>query len=118
MIYRVDVRAKGINPAGESVRQQIGEMGIDAGHTQSARIFLIDTDSDQHQIARAARELLADPIVETATVNAPARGGSVIEIHLKPGVMDPVAASTEMALRDIGILARQVRTGRAYAFEH
>src|SRR5262249_16035179 len=43
--------------------------------------------------------------------------GSLIEVHLKPGVMDPVAASTEMALRDMGIALRQVRTGREYHFE-
>ena len=40
--------------------------------------------------------------------------GSRIEIHLKPGVMDPVAASTEMAIRDMGIEINQVRTGRAF----
>ena len=28
--------------------------------------------------------------------------------------MDPVAASTEMAVRDMGIAVREVRTGRAY----
>src|SRR5688500_11015895 len=31
--------------------------------------------------------------------------------------MDPVAASTEMALRDMGLDVREVRTGRAYLFE-
>jgi len=44
-------------------------------------------------------------------------GHSLIEIHLKPGVMDPVAASTEMALRDMGVDVRQVRTGRAYVMQ-
>ena len=39
---------------------------------------------------------------------------SRIEVHLKPGVMDPVAASTEVALRDLGLKVRQVRTGRAF----
>ena len=37
-------------------------------------------------------------------------------MHLKPGVMDPVAASTEMAIRDMGLAVTQVRTGRAYRF--
>ena len=31
--------------------------------------------------------------------------------------MDPVAASTEMALRDMGINVREVRTGRAYLID-
>src|SRR5439155_510024 len=42
---------------------------------------------------------------------------SRIEIHLKPGVMDPVAASTGMAIRDMGLSVREVRTGRAYLIE-
>src|SRR5207245_4984099 len=43
--------------------------------------------------------------------------GGRIEIHLKPGVMDPVAASTEMAIRDMGLPVKEVRTGRAYLIE-
>ncbi|MBC8108226.1 MAG: phosphoribosylformylglycinamidine synthase subunit PurS, partial [Anaerolineae bacterium] len=44
--------------------------------------------------------------------------GSRIEIHLQPGVMDPVASSTEMALRDAGLPAKQVRTGRAFVMKN
>src|SRR5205823_480658 len=44
-------------------------------------------------------------------------GRSRIEIHLKPGVMDPVAASTEMAIGDMGLPIRAVRTGRAFLIE-
>ena len=39
---------------------------------------------------------------------------AVIEVHLKPGVMDPVAASTEQAIRDMGLPAVAVRTARRY----
>src|SRR5207302_3482216 len=84
-------------------------------------IFLIDTDADQAAVQRVARELLADPIVEDATlVDRGLRDDdahSRIEIHLKPGVMDPVAASTEMAVRDMGLPVKEVRTGRAYLIE-
>src|SRR4029079_1335972 len=71
------------------------------------------------QVDRVAKELLADPIVEEAAVleKPPVDAGSRIEIHLKPGVMDPVAASTEMAIRDMGLNVREVRTGRAYEIE-
>ena len=127
MIYRIDVRAASAgasaDPLGQAVRQQIVEYGTDVGSVTTARIFLIDTDSPRPEIERAARELLADPVVERAELVDPKAHGfsrgnaSLIEIHLKPGVMDPVAASTEMALRDIGIDVREVRTGRAYAIE-
>src|SRR5947207_600834 len=131
MIYRIDVRGRdvgatrgGADPIGEAVRQQILELGTDVGRVSTSRIFLIDVDADQLQIRRVATELLADPIVEEAEVTsstAPLNGdttGSRIEIHLKPGVMDPVGASTEMAIRDMGIAVREVRTGRAYLLQH
>src|SRR4051794_9835121 len=105
MIHRVDVRVIPAprdvgDPPGESIRQQITELGVDIGSISTSRIFLIDTDAAQRDIERIARELLTDQIIETAELlsqqprQAPAN--SRIEIHLKPGVMDPVAASTEM----------------------
>jgi phosphoribosylformylglycinamidine synthase len=123
MIYRIDVRtvpaSDGADPVGESLRQQIAEFGTQVGPITTSRVFLIDADASREQLERAARELLADPIVEQAEVagsNSPVDSGiSLIEIHLKPGVMDPVASSTEMALRDMGVPVREVRTGRAYA---
>src|SRR5690242_10832511 len=125
MIYRIDVRtvlaaregAAGSDPVGEAVCHQIQEFGTSVGPITTSRIFLIDTTAPESQVARAARELLADPIIERADVMSAAphdNGHSRIEIHLKPGVMDPVAASTELALRDMGIEVKEVRTGRAY----
>ena len=125
MIYRIDVRTMspargGQDPVGESVRRQIEEFGTSVGPITTSRIFLIDTPAGRQDVARAAEKLLADPIIEQATF-ADARsdddGQSRIEIHLKPGVMDPVAASTEMALRDMGLDVKEVRTGRAYLIE-
>src|SRR3954452_22319602 len=104
MIYRIDVRTAGGpraandeagDPLGQSIRQQIIEFGNDVGAVSTARIFLIDAgDASAEQMRRAARELLADPIVEQADIvepdATPRDAGSRIEIHLKPGVMDPV----------------------------
>ncbi|HZN68905.1 MAG TPA: phosphoribosylformylglycinamidine synthase subunit PurS, partial [Tepidisphaeraceae bacterium] len=103
---------------GEALRHQIAEFGATVGPIDTARIFLIDTDADTADVSRAATGLLVDPVVEKADMVPPGHGDddghSRIEVHLKPGVMDPVAASTEMALRDMGIPVREVRTGRAY----
>ena len=121
MIYRIDVAGKMADAVGNSVRQQIAEAGVAVGAVSSRRIFLIESSSPREWIERAARELLADPLVEDAIVFAALPSGdkgSRIEIHLKPGVMDPVAASTEMALRDMGIEVKEVRTGRAYLLEN
>src|SRR5688572_25409261 len=130
MIYRIDVRtlapARGgeaaVDPVGEAIRHQIAEFGTNVGPISTRRIFLIDTDADAGQVQRVARELLADPVVEEAEVVSPPgnngrEGHGRIEVHLKPGVMDPVAASTEMAMRDMGLPVKEVRTGRAYLIE-
>src|SRR3954466_10903549 len=131
MIYRIDVRTQSehvrggvaaLDPVGEAVRHQIAEFGTSVGPITTRRIFLIDADSDQQQVRDAAQQLLADPIAERADlVVAGSTNGtgnkSLIEIHLKPGVMDPVAASTEAALRDLGVVVNEVRTGRAYEIE-
>src|SRR5688572_27537659 len=138
MIHRIDVRttpparearggraaaAAAADPLGEAVRHQIAEFGPDVGPITTSRIFLIDTDAAHDDIRRVAAELLADPVVEQAAVVSDSPGGagqngrSLIEVHLKPGVMDPVAASTEMAIRDMGLPVREVRTGRAYWME-
>jgi len=126
MIHRIDVSltaaggAAAFDSLGQAVRQQIAELGMCAGPIRTARIFLIDSPADRSAMLRVARELLADPILETADLlDSPPqdRGVSRIEVHLQPGVMDPVAASTQMAIRDMGIDVREVRTGRAYLIE-
>ena len=58
--------------------------------------FFLSTPTPIRQASNALRELIADPVVESAKIVASApddTGRSRIEIHLKPGVMDPVAAS-------------------------
>src|SRR5207248_5848895 len=84
------------------------------------RIFLLDTAASREEVGRVAAELLADPVVEEARAvdgRLSDAGKSRIEIHLKPGVMDPVADSTEMAIRDMGLTIREVRTGRAFVID-
>jgi phosphoribosylformylglycinamidine synthase II len=119
MIHRIDVRQLDADSLGQSVRQQIVELGSDVGAVSTRRIFLIDTDAQTETIRRAADELFADPIVERFDLlqRPPMDSGSRIEVHLKPGVMDPVAASAEMVLRDRGIPVRQIRTGKAFLLE-
>ncbi|QOV91942.1 phosphoribosylformylglycinamidine synthase subunit PurS [Humisphaera borealis] len=134
MIYRIDVRSKvhagsGVSDAaalaaqdslGASIRQQIAEFGSDVGPISTSRVFFLDTDASAADVLKIAGDLLADLVVESAEVverssnHADPAGTSRIEVHLKPGVMDPVADSTEMAIRDMGLNVREVRTGRAF----
>jgi phosphoribosylformylglycinamidine synthase len=128
MIFRIDISSDlpakdgqlAPDPAGQALRQQAAELGYKLGPILARRIFLIDVDSPPADFAKQAMALLADPVVEAAEVFDWAKvdeNKSRIEVHLKPGVMDPVAASTEMALRDLGLKVKQVRTGRAFIFD-
>jgi phosphoribosylformylglycinamidine synthase len=93
---------------------------------RSAKLFLIElAEQDHHGEAATARriadELLTDPVVETCSIlfagdQIPeAEGALSIEVHPKPGVMDPVAQSTALALTDMGVRTSSIRT--AHRFE-
>lgn len=123
MVYRIDVSTRPhcsvADPQSSAVRSQIQQLGIDPGEVRVLRVFFLDTTASREQVQRIASHLLADPVVEQACVvdTIPSDASTCrIEVHLKPGVMDPVAASTEMAIRDMGLSVTQVRTGRAYLF--
>ena len=58
MIFRIDVRARGADTLGESVRQQIAEFGRSVGPVSTRRVFLIDTDAPAEQIEAVATQLL------------------------------------------------------------
>ncbi len=94
----------------------------------AAQGYLIEGSIDLGSVRRAAKELLADPIVESwiaAEIGDPAleplpsgRGpiDKPILVHVlpKPGVMDPAGLSTQQALARMGLDATAVRTFRKY----
>ncbi|MBX3432736.1 MAG: phosphoribosylformylglycinamidine synthase subunit PurL [Pirellulales bacterium] len=88
---------------------------------------------DEAAARKLARELFADPVAEEPVVAPighadlvapPARlaaEGAVepvllVQVLLKPGVMDPVAQTAETAARDLGVEVDAVRTLRKYWF--
>jgi phosphoribosylformylglycinamidine synthase II len=105
---------------GQSVLEDIQELGIDSVQAvQSARVFLIEADFDKDFAERLARELLADPVCEEYYIgrSGPPAGlakATLIEVHLKSGVTDPVAESVMAAIADMGVKADNVRTARKY----
>ena len=105
---------------GQSVWEDIKELGISLVQAvQSAKVFLIEADFDEDFAGRVARELLADPVCEEYYVgrSGPPAGlarATLIEVHLKSGVTDPVAESVMAAVADMGIKAGHVRTARKY----
>jgi phosphoribosylformylglycinamidine synthase II len=105
---------------GRDVLSDIRELGIDSVlEVQSARVFLIDGDFDDEFAKRIASELLSDAVCEDYYIGksaAPAglAKATIIEIHLKSGVTDPVAESVMAAIEDMGEKCATVRTARKY----
>jgi len=105
---------------GKSVLDGIGELGITSVQAvQSAKVFLIEADFDRAFVERVGRELLADPVCEEYYIGrsgAPAglAKATLIEVHLKSGVTDPVAESVRTAIADMGAETGNVRTARKY----
>ncbi|MDY6913845.1 MAG: phosphoribosylformylglycinamidine synthase subunit PurL [Planctomycetota bacterium] len=118
MIHRIEIRpAEGFSdPHAEGVRHQIAELGIESvDAVQSARLFFLAGELDEADARRIAEGLLIDPVIEQYLLaGGNGAGAAVIEVHLKPGVMDPVAASAEAAIRDMGFAVSSVRTARRY----
>ncbi len=134
MLWEVDIHPAEGQPdlTAHQVAAAAAELGIaqDLAVT-SARGYLIQGDLDQDQIARLADELLADRVVERPIV-APVgdktllcrwplarqslapQSPYVIHVLPKPGVMDPVAMSTQAAIADFGMKAEAVRTLKKY----
>jgi phosphoribosylformylglycinamidine synthase len=105
---------------GKSVLEEIKELQIGSVEAiQSAKVFLIEADFDEAFAKRLAKELLADPVCEEYYIgrSGPPTGlakATLIEVHLKSGVTDPVAESVMTAIADMGVTVGNVRTARKY----
>ncbi|NLX14043.1 MAG: phosphoribosylformylglycinamidine synthase [Phycisphaerales bacterium] len=109
-----------------AVLHDIHELGLShVSRVVSGRLFLIQGDIAEPDINRVADELLVDPITEVGhitpvsqyTDEPPSQQHAIIEVHLKGGVMDPVAASTLSAIRDMGIDAETLEAATARIYE-
>ena len=118
MVHRVEIRAKAGfgDPHADGVFTHIKELGIEAvSGVRSARLFFLAGELSAGEAETVAADLLVDPVIEEYRVGTgEGNGRAVIEVHRKPGVMDPVAASAEQAIRNMGLDIRSVCTARRY----
>lgn len=81
------------------------------------RGYLLEGSFHHHDVMRIAEELLADPVLETASaclVDHQKLNSNDVTILRKPGVMDPTAESALRTIRQLGLNVAQVRTFRRY----
>ncbi len=122
MNYRIEVTYKPefFDAQGHEVLANIQQLGIHSvTDVQSVRLFFIGGDLTPAELDRIAAELLADPVNETYVTGKSECSNTkdpvtLFEVHLQPGVTDPVAESATMAIADMGIQVDYVRTGRKY----
>ncbi|MGA1980702.1 MAG: phosphoribosylformylglycinamidine synthase subunit PurL [Sedimentisphaerales bacterium] len=118
--FEVFNRAGFADVHGNRILEDIRELGIRSVEAvQSAKVFLIEAEFDKGFAERLAKELLTDTVCEEYYIGrsgAPAglAKATLIEVHLKSGVTDPVAESVMAAIADMGVKANNVRTARKY----
>ncbi|MCC7083417.1 MAG: phosphoribosylformylglycinamidine synthase subunit PurL, partial [Pirellulales bacterium] len=131
MLWEIDIHPLPGTPDrdGEHVAGMARELGIaDNLSVRSARGFLLDSTSiDEEQAQQLAKELFVDGTVERAVVGHIGDGqltaapsgyeAALLQVLLKPGVMDPVAQSAEAAVADFGYSLTALRTLRKYWIE-
>lgn len=120
-LYRVEIagRTPSASPASRSQTIVARELAPIA----TTRLYLLELDADRAAAEALARTLLSDPIAESAFVTGGAERDTalsvptIVEVHPKPGVMDPVADTTLAELRDEGVAVRSVRTAARHYFD-
>jgi phosphoribosylformylglycinamidine synthase len=120
MMHRVEIwpRDGFGDPHAAGVLTHIRELDIDTVEAvRSARLFFLAGDLDDPQVERLCRSLLVDPVSEDYRPGSSPDSGCVIEVHLQPGVMDPVAGSVQSAAADMDIPLAAVQTGRRYELD-
>ncbi len=118
-VLRIEVRPKPghADPVGEAACRQAAPLGLARApsRVEAASIYLIEGPLEEHHAHQLADELLADPVLEHATIGAaPSQAEALVEIHPLPGVMDPNAEAIESAIHSLLGIDVQVRTGRRY----
>jgi phosphoribosylformylglycinamidine synthase II len=127
MLWEIDIHPLAGLPdrEAERVASVAAELGIGQNLTiHSARGFLLESETlTAAQAEQLASELFADGTVEravTAQVGDQSLSSSngnqveLLQVLLKPGVMDPVAQSAEAAVSDFGFSLTALRTLRKY----
>ena len=125
MIWRIEitVRPDFSDAAGRAAADDLADAGLEGVvAARFVRVFTIEGNLSADDAHRIGAELLADPVTDRLAVNEPVDTGLaaphlVVEVAKRPGVMDPVEASTLKGISDMGLCAESVSTARKYVFQ-
>ncbi|NOZ19569.1 MAG: phosphoribosylformylglycinamidine synthase subunit PurS, partial [Planctomycetes bacterium] len=112
----ISPRSEMADPIGQGVKADIVDLGIDrVEDVRMSHVYLVEGDFDADEAERICRELLADAVTEEYQCDGVAdvpEGWHAIHVFPKAGVMDPVAMTTLKAIKDMGLTAEDVKTGK------
>ena len=93
-------KAGQVDPEGQAVVQLARDHCGQVDQVRTSRVYLIQAPLDDPTVRRIGRDLLADPVTQEAIFDLlPASPRSAtVEVHYKPGVMDPASASARDAI--------------------
>ncbi len=125
-LWQIDIYPADDQIDREAIRttEEISELGLgEQVSVAFARSFLVQGEFAISEANRLAETLLCDAVTERAVVaiagqdmlnEPPGQQTTLVNVLPKPGVMDPVAASTIGAAQDAGFDVQAVRTLRKY----
>src|ERR1043165_83598 len=119
-VHRVEVwpRAGADDPRAVAVAKRAADAGFAVKRALVARVYLIEGGCDAAALRLITERLLVDPVTEESREGArDTSRAAVIEVHPRPGVMDPVAQSVQEAVRDLTGERCRVSTGVRYELE-
>ena len=120
--YRVEVTIgeEFVDPLGQALLADINDLGVTSVvDVRVVLLFLITGPISRDEIRTISEKLLCDPVNQAFSCDgaalAPGKGKhAIVQVFRKPGVMDPVEASTKKGIADLGMCADTVRTGKKY----
>ena len=125
-LWQIDIYPAEDQVDREAIRtaEEIAELGLGQDVSIAfAKSFLVQGDFAHDEATRLAETLLCDSVTERSVVaiagqdtlnEPPGSETTLVNVLPKPGVMDPVAASTIGAAQDAGFDVHAVRTLRKY----
>jgi len=114
---RIEVRTRAgyADPAGVAALHDLALAGLPA---TGVRVHTVTFLAGVRDPARAAREVLVDPVLEEGGPGEALKGrGVAVSVWKRPGVMDPAEASVLRALRALGETPQRAVTGRTFWIE-
>ena len=124
MVHRIEVTPRYPDfpdSEGDALLADVWEVGAKlVTQIRVVKVYKLEGINSQKQIQKIARKLLVEELWQEYAINTPVikpNGAKVVEISLKPGMMNTEIASIVKAVSDMGTVnLKMAGTGKKYIF--